>query len=478
MSVHSGHEPTSAASTQPEPSHGGAPGGADENLETQITVWRSYMLRRRAVHDSDVDELEDHLRASIADLVRADLKPEEAFLVAVSRMGNLDSLSREFAQVHSERLWKQLVLSGDRNTPTSAGSYRDLLLVGACAAAAAIGLKIPELFGLSFDNDEGFYLRNTSLFALVPLTAYFAIRRRVTAPVVGMLLALLALGVIGANVYPLSASSQSIVLTAIHLPLALWLVVGVAYAGGDWRSDRKRMDFIRFTGEWFIYYVLIALGGGLLVAVTVGVFEAIGLDASVFVENWLLPCGAMAAVVVAARLVEAKQSVVENMAPVLTRVFSPLFTAALLAFLGAVVVTSTFIDVERDVLILFNVLLVIVLGLLLYAISARDPSTRPGPFDWLQLALAISATLIDVLVLAAITGRITEYGTTPNKAAALGENVILLTNLAWTAILLLAFVRHRRPFEHLERWQTRYVAVYAVWAWTVILVFPPLFDYF
>jgi hypothetical protein len=402
MSVHSGHEPTSAASTQPEPSHGGAPGGADENLETQITVWRSYMLRRRAVHDSDVDELEDHLRASIADLVRADLKPEEAFLVAVSRMGNLDSLSREFAQVHSERLWKQLVLSGDRNTPTSAGSYRDLLLVGACAAAAAIGLKIPELFGLSFDNDEGFYLRNTSLFALVPLTAYFAIRRRVTAPVVGMLLALLALGVIGANVYPLSASSQSIVLTAIHLPLALWLVVGVAYAGGDWRSDRKRMDFIRFTGEWFIYYVLI----------------------------------------------------------------------------GAVVVTSTFIDVERDVLILFNVLLVIVLGLLLYAISARDPSTRPGPFDWLQLALAISATLIDVLVLAAITGRITEYGTTPNKAAALGENVILLTNLAWTAILLLAFVRHRRPFEHLERWQTRYVAVYAVWAWTVILVFPPLFDYF
>jgi hypothetical protein len=155
-----------------------------------------------------------------------------------------------------------------------------------------------------------------------------------------------------------------------------------------------------------------------------------------------------------------------------------LFTAALLAFLGAVLVTTTFIDVERDVLILFNVLLVIVLGLLLYALSARDPFARPGPFDWLQLALAISATLIDILVLAAITGRITEFGTTPNKAAALGENVILLTNLAWTAVLLFGFVRHRRPFEHLERWQTRYVAVYAVWAWTVILVFPPLFDYF
>ena len=451
---------------------------SDENLETQIAAWRSYMRRRRAVHDTDVEELEDHLRASITDLIRADLRPEEAFLVAVTRMGNLDNLSREFAQVHSERLWKQLVVADDPTAAKPTGSYRDLLLVGCCAAAAALSIKVPELFGLDFADDESFYLRNISLFALAPLTAYFAIRRRVTAPVVGILLALLALGVVGANIYPLAENSQSIVLTAIHLPLALWLVVGVAYAGGDWRSDRKRMDFIRFTGEWFIYYVLFALGGGLLAAVTVGVFSAIGLDVDAFIEGWVLPCGAMAAVVVAARLVEAKQSVVENMAPVLTRVFTPLFTAALLAFIVAILVTTSFIDVERDVLILFNVLLVIVLGLLLYAISARDPSARPGLFDWLQLALAISATLIDILVLAAITGRITEFGTTPNKAAALGENVILLTNLAWTAVLLFGFVRRRRPFEHLERWQTRYVAVYAVWAWTVILVFPPLFDYF
>ncbi|MEJ5169818.1 MAG: Crp/Fnr family transcriptional regulator, partial [Fimbriimonadales bacterium] len=34
----------------------------------------------------------------------------------------------------------------------------------------------------------------------------------------------------------------------------LWLVVGVAYTGGDWRSSARRMDFLRFTGEWAIYY--------------------------------------------------------------------------------------------------------------------------------------------------------------------------------------------------------------------------------
>jgi hypothetical protein len=63
-----------------------------------------------------------------------------------------------------------------------------------------------------------------------------------------------------------------------------------------------------------------------------------------------------------------------------------------------------------------------VLGLLLYAISARNPGARPGLFDKMQLTLVLSALIIDVMVLVAITGRITEWGFSPNKAAALGEN--------------------------------------------------------
>jgi hypothetical protein len=149
-----------------------------------------------------------------------------------------------------------------------------------------------------------------------------------------------------------------------------------------------------------------------------------------------------------------------------------------LAFLFAVVWTSHGINVEREALILFDLLLVVVLGLLLYSISARDPLAPPGLFDTLQLALVVSALAIDVLVLLAITGRLTdEYGTTPNRAAALGENVILLANLAWSAWLLLRFNRRRTPFAALERWQTGYLPVYAVWAWIVVLLFPPLFSY-
>jgi hypothetical protein len=450
---------------------------SDNDLERQIAEWRAYMDRRRELLHTDTEELEDHLRSRISDLTEAGLRSDEAFLIAVKRMGSLDELSREFAREHSERLWKQLVLPGEPDA--SAGrSRRELPVMIFCAAAAALAIKVPALLGLDISGDDaGFYARNLSLFALPALTAYFAWQRRVGLRVIGVLALLFILGAVAANAYPLADDSQSTVLTAIHLPIALWLVVGVAYMGGDWRSDRRRMDFIRFTGEWLIYFVLIGLGGGVLVLFTVGTFDAIGLDAEEFINSWLLPCGAMAAIIVAAWLVEAKQSVIENMAPVLTRVFTPLFAVTLLAFLVAIAWTNSGIDVQRDVLILFDLLLVVVLGLLLYAISARDLTARPGLFDSLQLGLVVSALIIDVMVLVAITGRITEWGFSPNKTAALGENVILLTNLAWSAWLFLGFLRGRMPFARLEHWQTRYLVVYAVWAWTVVLAFPLVFDF-
>ncbi len=451
--------------------------GPDE-LEAQFAQWRQYVQRRPEMKRSDADELEDHLRGSVDELIAVGLRADEAFLVAVKRMGSLDDLSREFAREHSERLWKQLVLTGETDSPAAATrARRDLLAMVICAAGAIASIKVPTLFGLTFADDGSFFGRNFSLFALPWLAAFLVWRRQARPVLIGALVALFALGAVAANVYPLAEDSQSVIVTAIHLPIALWFVVGLAYVAHDWRSSRRRMDFIRFTGEWFVYFVLIALGGGVLIAFTFGTFEAIGISPEEFINEWLLPCGMVSAVVVAGWLVEAKQSVVENIAPVLTRLFTPLFTAVLLSFLVAVGWTSSGIDIEREALILFNLLLVVVLALMLYSISARDPLAPPGLFDKLQFALVVSALLIDVLVLVEITGRITEYGTTPNKAAALGVNVILLANLAWSAWLMLGFIRRHKPFAALERWQTGYLPVYAAWAWIVVLVFPPLFSY-
>src|SRR6185437_15582592 len=161
--------------------------------------------------------------------------------------------------------------------------------------------------------------------------------------------------------------SDTEALTVLHLPIALWLLVGVAYAGGRWNESAGRMDFVRFSGELFIYYALIALGGGVLVGFTMGMFRAIGVDAEPLVQKWLVPCGMAGAVIVGSWLVEAKQSVIENMAPVLTRIFTPLFALTLLAFLVTMAWTGNPINVKREVLIGFDLLLTAVLGLALYA---------------------------------------------------------------------------------------------------------------
>jgi len=445
------------------------------SLEQQIDQWRSYLRRRQAIHSVDVAELEDHLREQVAVLVDAGLATDEAFLVAVKRMGDLDALSREFAREHSDRLWKQLVVVPAESEEPRGGVRTDAIVAFGLAVAAGVAIKAPALFGIQMDENPGFYARNLSLFVLPFLTGYFVWKRRLDpATLARLAVAFVAAGVF-ANVYFFAAGGDTEALTTLHLPIALWLMVGMAYAGERWGEVGGRMDFIRFSGEFFIYYVLIALGGGVLMGFMALIFASIDVDIEPFFESWLLPCGAAGAVLVASWLVEAKQSVIENMAPVLTRLFTPLFAAVLVTFLGTMLWTGRGVAIERDVLIAFDLLLVVVLGLLLYSVSARDPHMRPGAFDWLQVVLLVSALLADAMALWAITARITEFGFTPNRVAALGENVILLINLAWSAALYVGFLRGRRSFTDLERWQTSYLPVYAVWAVIVVIVFPLVF---
>jgi hypothetical protein len=452
------------------------PGIADAGLEAQIEQWRGYVQRHRVISPDDVDELEAHLRDQVADLGQAGLSGDEAFLVAVKRLGGLDEVSREFAREHSERLWKQLVLTPEPPEASATRSGHELVVVLALAVAAAVAIKVPALAGYDLAEDAGWYARNFGLVVLPFLAGYFAWKRRLVRPL-WLLAPPFLIGVLIANARPYVDGGSTEVLVALHLPVLMWFVVGLAYVGGDWRSHTRRMDFIRFTGEWIVYYTLLALGGAVLVGLTLAGFEAIGLEISSFIAEWVLPCGAVGAVIVAAWLVEAKQSVVENIAPVLTRVFTPLTTVMLLAYLVALLAAGNVVEVDRDLLILVDTVLVLVLGLLLYAISARDPQAPPDLFDRLQLLLVLSALIVDVLMLAAMLTRIAEFGATPNKTAALGLNLILLANLAWSARLSVAFLRRRRPFSALERWQTTYLPVYAAWAAAVVVVFPPAFAY-
>jgi hypothetical protein len=442
-------------------------------LEAQIDRWRGYVQRSQAISHADVEELEDHLREQIADRQATGLDDEEAFLVAIKRLGNLDAVSHEFAREHSERLWKQLVLVPEDSDDAKAPPWRELAVVLALAVGAGMAVKA----GFAWIGDGAPLMRNLGLLVFPFLAAYFVWKRRFTTRMAVILLIPFAALAIVLNVYPFASGGSTEVLAALHAPIVLWLLAGVAYIGGNWRSDKRRMDFVRFTGELVIYYTLIALGGGALIALTLATLQVVGTDFEPVLDNWILPFAVPGALLVATWLVEAKQQVVENIAPVLTRIFTPLTVAMLLVLLAVIATAGGFVDVDRNLLILMDAILVLVLCLLLYSISARNSLARRGLFDALQLVLLIAALAVDAVMLTAMISRIAEFGYSPNKIAALGLNLLLLVHLAGSAWLTAGFLRGRGTFNALERWQTRYLPAYGAWAAVVVVLFPPVFGF-
>ncbi len=452
-----------------------------EQLDTRIGEWRAAILRGRAVDDADADELEGHLREQIADLEKSGLSGDEAFLIAVGRLGKVDAVTAEFAREHSDRLWKQLAMD-----QADEGGRRPFVTMLVFAAVAAVLIQVARIFaGQSPSGDlelfgaptAPWFMRDLGLFVLPVLAAYFAVQRRMPwsrVAVLGLIVAVLAIAV---NLFPLGDGSAMDALIALHLPVALWFVVGAAYTAGDVRSSARRMDFIRFTGEWAIYYTLIALGGAVLTGLTVLILTPIAPEVIDDVTMWLIPSGAAAAVVVAAWLVEAKKSIVENLAPVLTAIFTPLFAAMLVVAAIVYLVGGIGLDFDRSLLTVFDVLMTVVLGLVVYGISARRPGAGPGAMDVIRLVAVVAAILLDILVLVSMFARVGEFGFTPNRVAALGLNVLLLVNLAGTAWLTVRQLAGRTGTVRLERWQTGYLPIFGVWAVLVVLALPPIFGF-
>jgi hypothetical protein len=444
-----------------------------ESMESQIAAWRAYVADAPGVNGHDVNELEDHLRHQIAELNAVGLTADEAFLVAVKRMGDLDALSREFAREHSGRLWKQLILSGDDEPARAAGGWLETVVF---AVVAAVVVQVARLAADFPDEEPNWLFRNGSLFVLPVLAGYFARRRQLDTPRWILAAAPFVLAALVVNLFPYDADSATEVLVSLHLPVVLWFAVAYPYMGGTVRSHERRMDFVRFTGEWFIYYVLIALGGGVLMGLTAAILEPTGVDVERIAE-WVLLSGAAGAVIVAAWLVESKQRVVENMAPVLTMLFTPLFAVMLAGAAVVYAVTGLGEAFDRELLGTFDALLLVVLGLVLYGMSARDPSTTPDWMDRIQLVVVVSALVLDVMVLGAMVVRIGELGFSPNRTAALGLNLVLLVNLAGAAWLATRFLMRRSRLHRLERWQTTYLPAFALWAATVVVILPPAFGF-
>lgn len=449
------------------------------DLETQIHSWSDHLRAHGHLSDADIHELENHLRDEIEDLIGTGLMPDEAFLISVKRLGNVDAVSHEFAKVNTENLWRHLLVE-PIDSQAKQQNRRDIALVVIFALLAGTLFKVPELFGLSFQDQaaEGFYLKNFSFFILPFIAAFFLIKRKSGLKTWVTILGIFILAALVINLYPPSfAPHHTEYLTIFHLPLFLWLVVGVAYMGREWQGSQGRMNFIRFTGEAFIYGVLVMAGVVVLFMFTLVIFQAIQIDVEKYFEEYFLFYGGCAAAMITVYLVEAKKSVVENFAPILAKIFSPLFLIIMIAFLIVMMITGNSPFMERDFLIGFDLMLALVLGLVLYVISARDVRQPANLFDYMNLALILTALVIDGVALSAILFRLSAFGITPNKLAALGENLALLGNLAGLAWLYIGYFRKKFDFTKLIKWQTNYLYVYFIWTGIVAFLFPIIFRF-
>lgn len=448
---------------------------APDRIDELVAGWRAALLGRPGVDPTDADELEDHLRGHVAALTGVGLTADEAVLVGVQRLGPQHAIAADLAREHADRLWKQHVgVRADKDQRRRAGWP---VLLFAVLAGLAVRIPFGFLTREGGDGDPRTFVQILVALAAVA-TGYLAwVRRPPVAKVVAGVGVLLAVVAVTQLAYPYDAPRHTQVLALLHAAILLMIALGAVYLGRDWRAVDRWMDYVRFLGEWFIYYVLLGMGGGVLIGLAAGVLSLVGADAAAVLGEWVYPLGIGGAVIIAAWLVEAKQGVIENMAPVLAAVFTPLFTLLLVVFLGVLVASGDAVRADRELLILVDVVLAVILGLHLFTVSARPAGRPPGWSDRLQFAMVVAALVLDVVVLAAMAGRIGEFGASPNKLAALGENLVLAGNLAGAAWLSVGFLRGRRPYAALARWQCRYLGVIAAWAAFVLFVLPPVFGF-
>ncbi len=444
------------------------------DLELNISSWCDYLRSSGKLDEVDVIELENHLREQIDELIENGLSEDEAFLISVKRLGNVNLISEEYSKVNTDNLWKQLLI--DPVDPAAKKqSRRDILLVVLFSLLAGTAAKTPTFFGL--DMESVVYFKNISFYILPFIVLFFVIKHDINKKLIWYIAGIFALTGVIINLYPSYSPNHTAMLTGVHLPIMLWLVTGAAYMGEEWRTKKGRMNFIRFTGESLIYGSLIMLGLMVLMMFIFAIFESISIDAERFFENYFIFYGGCAAAMITVYLVETKKSVVENFAPILAKIFSPLFLITMITFLMVIVITGNSPFVERNFLIGFDLMLVLVLGMVLYIISARNIYDKSNIFDYMNAALIFVAIIVDGVALSAILFRLSEYGISPNKLAALGENILLLVNLTALLWLYIRYFRSKIEFERIETWQTGYLTVYAIWMAIVVFVFPVIFRF-
>ena len=354
------------------------------------------------------------------------------------------------------------------------GSTRELLFMLLVALFAGVLAKLPAIFGI---NEEFFYTRNAGFLIFPMLTAYFAWKNKLSIQKSMVILFATVAGVIFINSLPNIKDSDTIILSCIHLIIFLWSILGFAFVGEAGNNVEKRLGYLKFNGDLVVMTTLIMIAAGILSAVTIGLFELIGIKIEEFYFENIVLFGLPAAPIIGTYLTQNNPQLVGKVSPVIARIFSPLVLVMLVVYLIAIVYSGKDPYNDRDFLIIFNALLVGVMAIIFFSVAESSENVKNRWQHWTLFLLSVITVIVNGIALSAILFRISEWGFTPNRAAVLGANILILVNLLLVTWQLFMVVSNKTNITSVRKVISFYLPVYCVWAIIVTFLFPIIFGW-
>jgi hypothetical protein len=362
----------------------------------------------------------------------------------------------------------------DRNV-SSPITLKDMIKILVICLIAVALVFIPKYVG--FDPYASmFYAKNVGMIAFAALIAYnLTVRKKTDKKWLLLLIGIFVLSVLFTSLLPADSKDQSIVLSCIHLPLMFWCVYGIVYTGFGIRDNSKRVSFIRHNGDMAILGALIVLSGMLLAGLSIGLFSSIEIEIEKFVMDYVAICGVVTAPAITEFILHHYPRLTEKIAPIIASLFSPVVLITLIIYLIAVIFSGKDPYTDRDFLILFNLMLLVVMALIVFSVSEASEGRRRKISEVVLLSLSVVTLVVDVVALSAIFYRLSEYGITPNRVAVLGSNLLILGNLILITIDLFRVTFRNASFERVNVTTAKYLPVYMAWTIIVVFGFPLIF---
>jgi hypothetical protein len=348
-----------------------------------------------------------------------------------------------------------------------------LILISACLITGFL-IKIPSIFNIRMT--EIFYERNAGIIVFTGLTLYivwtskvFELKRLIPLLVIFVIL------IVYVNLLPSVTDSSSINLVYIHLPLLMWCIFGLVFIDFDLKDKIRRIEYIRYNGDLAILMAIMVIAGGILTGITIGLFNAIGIQIENFYMQNVVIVGAVSVPIVAAYILRNYAVLTNKIAPVIANIFSPLVLITAIIFLVALAISGKNPYSDREFLLIFNIMLLGVMAVIVFSISETSAARKQKFNEMILFILSIITVIIDLIALSAIFYRLGTFGITPNRLTVLGSNILILINLALLIIDLYKVNFRKAVIREVELTIARYLPVYLIWILFVIFVFPLIF---